>query len=180
MLCESCHTNQAEVKVTLKDHHGVHEKWVCTSCAPNEQHWQGQQDDIEGAFVIKQILQHLASKHGLNFNDVAFKEEKRCPNCRMSLKDIADVGKFGCASCYDTFKDDILDIVKRVQGGQVEHAGKTPKSSHKKRTLRKQIEDKQAYLDELIVLQNFEEAAIVRDEINALKAQIESGEYDDA
>ena len=29
-------------------------------------------------------------------------------------------------------KDDIIDIVRRVQGGQFEHVGKTPHSSHKK------------------------------------------------
>lgn len=179
MLCENCHTNQAEMKVTLKDHNGIHEKWVCTSCASNENNWSPGQDDIEGAFVIKQILQHLASKHGLNFNDVAFQEEKRCPTCRMSLKDIADVGKFGCSDCYYTFKDDIVDIVQRVQGGQIAHVGKAPKSSFKKRTLRKQIEEKQSHLDVLVQAQKFEEAALVRDEINALKLQIEGGVRED-
>ena len=46
------------------------------------------QDDIEEAFVVKQILQHLAAKHGINFHEMAFKEEK-CPTCQMTLKDIA-------------------------------------------------------------------------------------------
>ena len=32
------------------------------------------QDDIEEAFVVKQILQHLATKHGINFHEVAFKK----------------------------------------------------------------------------------------------------------
>ena len=34
------------------------------------------QDDIEEAFVVKQILQHLATKHGINFQEMAFQEEK--------------------------------------------------------------------------------------------------------
>jgi protein arginine kinase activator len=34
----------------------------------------------------------------------------------MTLKDIAHVGKFGCANCYAVFKEDIVDIVRRVQG----------------------------------------------------------------
>ena len=85
----------------------------------------------------------------------------------MTLKDIAHV--FGCANCYATFKDDIVDIVRRVQGGQFEHVGKTPRSSHKKLAIKKQIEEKTKYLNVLIDEQNFEEAAIVRDEIKALK-----------
>lgn len=76
---------------------------MCSECAQGEQPWNQQehaashsefQDDIEEAFVVKQILQHLATKHGLNFHEVAFQEEKRCPTCNMTLKDIAHVGKF--------------------------------------------------------------------------------------
>ena len=57
----------------------------------------------------------------------------------MTLKDIAHVGN-SRANCYATFKDDIVDIVRRVQGGQFEHVGKTPRSSHKKLAIKKQIE----------------------------------------
>ncbi|MCU5746703.1 UvrB/UvrC motif-containing protein [Staphylococcus sp. SQ8-PEA] len=175
MLCENCHLNEAEVKVAVKGHDGIQEKWVCVTCAQGGNPWtdsqQVHQDDIEGAFVVKQILQHLAAKHGINFDEIAVKEEKRCPHCEMTLKDIANVGKFGCAECYATFKDDIVDIVRRVQGGQFEHIGKVPQSSYQKLALKKQIEEKSAHLNQLIEEQEFEEAAVVRDEIKALKAQ---------
>ena len=147
---------------------------LCPGGNPWTQNQQLQsQDDIEGAFVVKQILQHLAAKHGIEFDEVAFKEAKRCPTCRMTLKDIAHVGKFGCADCYATFKDDIVDIVRRVQGGQFEHTGKTPRSSYRKLALKKQIEEKSEHLNKLIEEQNFEEANVVRDEIKALKADSE-------
>lgn len=179
VLCENCHLNEAEVKVAVKGKDGIQEKWVCTTCAKGNNPWTQdsqveQQDDIEGAFVVKQILQHLAAKHGINFDEITIKEAKRCPTCQMSLRDIAHVGKFGCAQCYDTFKEDIVDIVRRVQGGQFEHTGKTPHSSHKKLALKKQIEEKNNYLTHLIEEQNFEEAAVVRDEIKALKADRDS------
>ena len=57
---------------------------MCSECAQGEQPLNQQehaashsefQDDIEEAFVVKQILQHLATKHGLNFHEVAFQEE---------------------------------------------------------------------------------------------------------
>ncbi|MFI9579472.1 UvrB/UvrC motif-containing protein [Staphylococcus capitis] len=182
MLCENCHLNEAEVKLTVKSKDGTHEKWVCSICAQGDNPWQQShedtsyhvhQDDIEEAFVVKQILQHLATKHGINFQEMAFKEEKQCPTCQMTLKDIAHVGKFCCANCYATFKEDIIDIVRRVQGGQFEHVGKTPQSSYKKLAIKKQIEEKTKYLNKLIEEQNFEEAAVVRDEIKALKDESE-------
>mgnify|MGYP006921530513 CR=1 FL=1 len=56
MLCENCHLNEAEVKLAVKGQDGVHEKWVCATCAQGGNPWtQNQQmqsqDDIEGAFV---------------------------------------------------------------------------------------------------------------------------------
>ncbi len=96
----------------------------------------------------------------------------------MTLKDIAHVGKFGCANCYATFKDDIIDIVRRVQGGQFEHVERHH-VSHKKIALKRKIEEKNEYLKKLIEIQDFEEAAIVRDEIKALKAESEV-QHDDA
>ncbi len=135
--------------------------------------WQNNQDDMEGSFVIKQILQHLASKHGIQLEDLSVREEKKCPTCHMTMKDIAYKGKFGCAQCYTTFKEDIVDIVRRVQGGQFEHVGKTPVSSQHKLALKKQIEAKNKYLQELIEQQAFEEAAVVRDEIKALQEESE-------
>src|SRR5699024_5029321 len=101
------------------------------------------------------------------------KEEKRWPTCQMTLKDIAHGGKFGCADCYATFKDDIVDIVRRVQGGQIEYTGRTPRASHRKLALKKQVEEKTNYLYQLIEEQNLEEAAVGRDEIKALKEDSE-------
>ena len=159
MLCENCHFNEAEVKLTVKGIDSTHEKWVCSVCAQGENPWLHSNDD--------------AAKHGINFHEMAFKEEKKCPTCQMTLKDIAHVGKLGCADCYATFKEDIIDIVQRVQGGQFEHVGKTPQSSYKKLAIKKQIEEKSKYLNKLIDGQEFEEAAIVRDEIKALKSESE-------
>ncbi|WP_178385834.1 UvrB/UvrC motif-containing protein, partial [Staphylococcus saprophyticus] len=44
---------------------------------------------------------------------------------------------------------------------------------HRKLALKKQIEEKSSYLNQLIEEQNFEEAAVVRDEIKALKEDSE-------
>ena len=90
MLCENCHFNEAEVKLTVKGIDSTHENGY-VQYVPKEKipgyiltmiiriiH----QDDIEEAFVVKQILQHLAAKHGINFHEMAFKEEKDAQHVR--------------------------------------------------------------------------------------------------
>lgn len=104
MLCENCQLNEAELKVKVTSKNKTEEKMVCQTCAEGHHPWnqaneqpeyQEHQDNFEEAFVVKQILQHLATKHGINFQEVAFKEEKRCPSCHMTLKDIAHVVNLG-------------------------------------------------------------------------------------
>ena len=88
----------------------------------------------------------------------------------MTLKILHMLVKFGCANCYATFKDDIIDIVRRVQGGQFEQCGKTPHSSHKKDSFKTKIEEKNEYLKKPSWNPRFwGEAAIVRDEIKSTK-----------
>ena len=43
MLCENCHLNEAEVKLTVKSKDGTSEKWVCSECAQGEQPWNQQE-----------------------------------------------------------------------------------------------------------------------------------------
>ena len=40
-------------------------------------------------------------------------------------------------------KEDIIDIVQRVQGGQFEHVGKTPQSSYKKLAIKSKLKKNQ-------------------------------------
>ena len=109
--------------------------------------------------------------HGINFKQVQPQEEKHCPTCGMTLTDIAKVGKFGCHDCYETFKDDVPQIIRRVQAGTGAHTGKIPVSSRSKIQLKQQIAEKEKILQGLIEEQAFEDAAVLRDEIKALKAE---------
>ena len=45
MLCENCHLNEAEVKLTVKSKDGTHEKWVCSICAQGDNPWQQSHED---------------------------------------------------------------------------------------------------------------------------------------
>ena len=48
VLCENCHLNEAEVKLTVKE--GTSEKWVCSICAQGENPWQ--QNETPSPFSV--------------------------------------------------------------------------------------------------------------------------------
>ena len=52
--------------------------------------------------------------------------DRICPVCGTSLKRFMKTYMLGCPHCYDTFDNEILASLKKVQG-KTFHVGKTPK-----------------------------------------------------
>jgi protein arginine kinase activator len=100
-----------------------------------------------------------------------------CANCGLTQKDFQKYGRLGCAHCYGTFRTIINPILEEVQSGQ-NHVGKIPQQSPQsgeKETPPKTVELK-ATVNELqkaltlaISEEHYEQAAELRDRINALK-----------
>jgi len=104
----------------------------------------------------------------------------------MSYNNFKKIGRFGCADCYETFKRALYPLFKKIHGVSY-RAGKEPGNREKKRPLPPKpviakktlkpgpdIEDSQALkarLARAIELEEFEEAALLRDKIRAIEAQ---------
>ncbi|KAA1039417.1 UvrB/UvrC motif-containing protein [Macrococcus equipercicus] len=117
----------------------------------------------EEEFTMNQLLKHLLASSELNGR------QEPCPNCGLTLRESLHIGKFGCSKCYSTFQAYLPRIVERVQAGNQKHVGKAPLKSAEKIARRKKIEELELKLQELVELQDFEQAVHVRDEIKALK-----------
>lgn len=91
-----------------------------------------------------------------------------CPACGSSQQELKKTGRFGCPECYETFAEGIKESLRRVQAGE-EHAGKRPGRVVSKARQRQQLGDLRKSLEEAIGEERFEDAAELRDKINALK-----------
>jgi len=98
---------------------------------------------------------------------------KTCPVCRSSFIGIAQSGRAGCGRCYETFKSEFAPNVIRIHG-TVNHAGKIPRGRSVQINAKRKIGQLGAQLKKMIDEQNFEEAAVIRDEINALKKEVQN------
>ena len=101
----------------------------------------------------------------------------RCPGCGASFEDITRSGKIGCAQCYHTFRGQLLPIIQRIHG-TAQHKGKVPGSSALRVTDTNNkivaveetpLEEKKRLLKQAIETQDFERAAVLRDEIKELE-----------
>ena len=114
----------------------------------------------------------------------------KCNGCGMDYEEFLHTGKFGCSSCYDVFQEKIEPLLRQLHG-DTKHLGKRTMNNVKKVSKidelnfeknNEEIEeeketDKLEYLKEklkeMIKVENYEEAAKIRDEIKELETKNE-------
>jgi protein arginine kinase activator len=86
----------------------------------------------------------------------------------MSYEDFQRTGKLGCDQCFDTFRDQLEPVLKRVHGN-VEHNGKIPSSVSASIKASREIIKLKEQLNKAIQGEDYEKAAVIRDRIKALE-----------
>ncbi len=176
MICQECQERPATFHFTKVINGEKTEVHICEHCAKENSEkfmFDG------GGFSFNSLLAGLLNmepaltKSGEQQNQL-FKTNDvlQCKRCRMTFQQFSKVGRFGCSNCYKAFEDQIIPILKRVHGGNTEHSGKIPKRIGGDIHIRKQIEQLKSKIHELIVQEEFEQAANVRDEIRTLEKEL--------
>ena len=103
---------------------------------------------------------------------------KACPNCKYTLTQFKKTGRMGCPVCYTTFKDVLESALKNMHKG-TRHIGKAPAGIKERLDLSQKLEEFEESLREAIALENFEDAAILRDQIKDLRVKLKTAENED-
>lgn len=108
---------------------------------------------------------------------------RKCPGCKSTLYDIADIGKVGCAQCFEVFKKPLDNVLIKAHGS-TEHIGKKPKIQEsrkvekenkkpkRKLTTEVQISNQEIQMKEAIDVENYERAAALRDSLKLLREKM--------
>ena len=168
MLCQKCkkQTATTQVKRTVN---GVSEEYfLCRDCAA-EMGFAGFMNPFSTAGFFNSFFPSAKGETSLS-------PVKRCDKCNSSLADITNSGKVGCAHCYTVFENSLAPIITKIHGTN-HHWGKLPhgasyKSSEEKDPVAKkesELDTLKAQLKQAIDLQEYEQAAVLRDKIKALE-----------
>lgn len=93
---------------------------------------------------------------------------KQCPVCSFTLDDLRRVRRFGCAECYNVFRDDLNPMLRGMHKG-ASHVGKVPEGLMAVQYRTQRLEELRSKLDQAISSESYEEAAGIRDEIRNLE-----------
>ncbi|UII56043.1 UvrB/UvrC motif-containing protein [Cytobacillus spongiae] len=182
MICQECNQRPATLHFTKIINGEKTEIHLCEQCAKDT----GEKFMFGGAsgFSINNLLAGLLNvEPGFSqAKQEAFKKEEivQCEHCSMTFQQFIKVGRFGCSGCYETFKEQLKPILRRLHSGNSSHTGKIPKRIGGSIHLKKKIDELKIELKHLINQEEFEKAAEIRDEIrsleNSLKQANEGGE----
>ena len=156
MKCQSCNKRDAIVHLTEIKNGAKQEMHLCEHCA-QEKGLPG-----KGHFTISELLAGITSS--AQTAKVKKGREVHCPACGISLSQFQASGRFGCAECYATFRDDILPLVEKIHD-HTQHTGKVPRHATREVSLQQEIRVQQNELQRAIKREDYEVAARVRDKI---------------
>ena len=183
MLCDICHKREAKIYYTEIINGEKKDQHLCEECAAEHTSFQVKMP-VKGEFTLGNLLSSILQGY---YNNEEQKQEENanpnpvCPRCGMSYEEFLKTGLLGCADCYKSFGSAILGSLKNIQGSEL-HTGKRPKGYVKVKEVSKPIKELSEIdkltirLQQAVEREEFEEAARLRDEIRARKAQEEKEE----
>jgi protein arginine kinase activator len=155
MLCEECNKNQATVVVTVLSGNGTTVRHLCQECV----------EKMETSIAKGELSSFLTSL--LNILEPQKAETLRCDVCGLTYDEFQNTGKLGCAECYKVFAGQLKPLLLRVHG-RSQHAGRVPADREQERAFELSITKLKERMNQAVGVENFEEAAAIRDEIKNL------------
>jgi protein arginine kinase activator len=165
MLCCQCNQNEATVHLTEVVGDKVKKVDLCEGCAKakgvSDPAGFALADLLLGLGVSQQVGQAAAPEGG----------QVTCSHCGFTQADFKKTGRLGCSECYTAFADGLEGVLKTMHKG-TRHVGKVPKEFRQARAAISQLNSLQKKLEKAVATEDFEQAALVRDEIKKFQKHL--------
>lgn len=166
MKCQDCGDRDSTVRVTQIVNNEKIVLNLCKECAGK----RGFHSPLDNTpFPLANFLSGMLTKDESGANSLSIaKSDLVCPNCGLDLEKFKNLGRFGCSQCYQTFREQLQDLLRKIHGSSL-HRGKLPPMLSEEASLIKEQERLQEELQRAINSEDFERAADLRDKLKSLK-----------
>ncbi len=163
MQCCVCKSKEAKVHLTQIVGGKMQKVDLCEECAKEK----GVNDPA--GFSLADLLLGLGASQEME--QATGGPELRCPHCGFTQADFKKSGRLGCAECYVTFAEGLEGLLKSMHTG-TRHVGKVPVALQQSRELADRLKALHKKLEKAIADEDFEKAAVYRDEIKQMKEKL--------
>ncbi|MGD0349836.1 MAG: UvrB/UvrC motif-containing protein [Verrucomicrobiota bacterium] len=161
MQCSICKEKPATVHLTQIVGDKMQKLDLCEDCAKAK----GINDPTSFGLADLDLVLGLGASQEIE--QAAGGVELKCPRCGFTQADFKKSGRLGCPECYHTFAEGLGGLLKTMHKG-TRHAGKAPEALRQSRDLSDRLKTLQTKLAKAIKDEDFEQAAILRDEIKQM------------
>ncbi len=172
MLCQDCHKNLASVRYAEVVDGKVSEVHLCHECLGRRQ--QSVSSGFQFAKPSPFAKRSSPPRPSSTMPDPA-EARRSCTACNTTLKQIIETGRVGCSACYATFPAQLESLLEGIHVA-LAHRGKVPRLDDARARVRADLQSKRGLLKTALNIENYEEAAALRDEIRALETGLSVSE----
>lgn len=164
MLCQNCNRNDATTHLKRIINGEAAEVHLCSSCALS----LGVSDAVSAFSSFGEISGSiLASNNTVRISNKTL----RCDTCGFAFEDIMRTGMIGCPECYRVFSRRLRPAITKIHG-RATYLGKVPVGINEEIKRDTAVNELKERLNKAIDEQNFELAAVLRDEIKKLMGEV--------
>jgi len=167
MLCDLCKQKVATVHLTQIIEGKTKKIDLCEDCSKAKG-----VDDPTG-FSLADLLMGLGADQELEGTSSGGGGAS-CPTCGFTQADFKKTGRLGCAACYQAFAEGLDTLLKTMHKG-TRHVGKTPHTFRWGSDVEERVRSLQKRLEKAVNEEDYEQAAVLRDEIKHLREQPSAG-----
>jgi protein arginine kinase activator len=164
MLCQNCQKRMANVHFTQVINNNKVEMHLCEQCAKEKGQFK-----FGPTVNFNDFLTGFIGYDGYPSYASPVLKPLVCDKCGLSFEEFQKIGKLGCSHCYETYKEKLGPLIKRIHGG-LEHHGKVPAKVSIALKSSREAEDFKEQLNKAIENEEYEKAAEIRDRIKGLES----------
>ena len=166
MICQDCNQSESTVHLTQIVNNKKLILNLCKDCAEK----RGFHSPFEHMpFPLAELVNGMvgsptpAAKTG----NKKGQKVKKCQSCGMTFDDFSKVGRLGCGKCYEAFRPELTDLLRKIHGSHL-HRGKVTSTITEAAAPLKEERRLRDELKKAIDNEEFEKAAALRDQLRAL------------
>lgn len=169
MKCDKCGSPNVVTKIVIQGEKNAEELNLCPNCF---QTFVKEHPEIKQGPMGKSLNEFLLGTLNLLNSNIKLKNEqndphnvpiRQCPGCSSPSIKIIKEGMVGCSQCYTFFQSEIDDYLMKYIGINQKFL------NEKYKTKKEIIEELNSKLENAVKTENYEIAALVRDELNKVK-----------
>lgn len=161
--CDLCDAKAIVTEVVVRNGQKIEQK-LCEKCAAEAG------IAIQSHAPVAQVLTSFVVAQGLAAVRPA--SQTPCPSCGLQFAEFRKEQFLGCPDCYSAFENELGPLIERTHEGGTHHVGKIPRSRSGAGERLRRATSLRKQLTAAIEAEQFEKAAVLRDQIRRL----ESGE----